>query len=136
MALKQSRFKGLEASRSPLRRPKSCTNQSQTSQYAAHPKYIPLAHFPTAILDKYYVGNIIGDGNFAVVRECTSRHSKKRFALKVIDKAKCKGRDAPPEHEVKILSMVYHPNIVEMFEQYDFSNELYIVLELIEVIIQ
>lgn len=48
--------------------------------------------------------------------------------------AKCQGRDAPPEHEVKILSMVSHPNVVEMFEQYDFSNELYIVLELIEVI--
>lgn len=99
----------------------------------SHPKDIPLAHFPSPILDKYEVGGIIGDGNFAVVRDCIERKSKQRFALKVIDKSKCNGRDVPPEHEIDILTTVSHPNIIILYEQYDFSNELYVVMELVEV---
>ena len=79
------------------------------------------------------MGNIIGDGNFAVVRECMDLDSSQKFAMKVIDKSKCHGRDAPPEHEVKILSSIHHPNIILLFEQYDFANELYVVMELVPV---
>ncbi|CAG7825533.1 unnamed protein product [Allacma fusca] len=129
------RVKGIESSKSPQRRPKSAHNptasQEPTTNYPTHPKYIPLSHFPSPILDKYHVGNIIGDGNFAVVRECTDLLSSQKFAMKVIDKSKCHGRDAPPEHEVKILASIHHPNIILLFEQYDFANELYVVMELV-----
>ncbi|XP_069782533.1 serine/threonine-protein kinase DCLK2 isoform X4 [Narcine bancroftii] len=46
----------------------------------------------STILDKYKVGKVIGDGNFAVVKECVERCSGKEFALKIIDKAKCSGK--------------------------------------------
>ncbi|CAL8115243.1 unnamed protein product [Orchesella dallaii] len=103
-----------------------------SSSGTSHPKNIPLSHFPSPILDKYEVGDIIGDGNFAVVRDCTDRKTKSRYALKVIDKSKCNGRDVPPEHEILILTKVSHPNIIVLYEQYDFSNELYVVMELVE----
>jgi len=128
--------KGIEGSKSPQRRPKSSAPSqpsSATNSSSHHPKHIPLSHFPTPILDKFYVGDVIGDGNFAVVRECTDRISGQKFALKVIDKTKDTGRDAPPEHEVRILNMIQHPNIILLMEQYDFSTELYVVMELVDV---
>jgi len=136
MLSKQTKLRGLEISRSPNRRPKSSSNSQNTCvsiSYPNHPKNIKTEDFPAVVKEKYSVGDIIGDGNFAVVRKCTHLQTRETFALKVIDKSKGKGRDAPPEYEVKILGMVQHPNIIKMFEQYDFNNELYIVLEMIEV---
>ncbi|XP_050183242.1 serine/threonine-protein kinase DCLK2 isoform X5 [Myiozetetes cayanensis] len=46
----------------------------------------------STILEKYKVGKVIGDGNFAVVKECVERSTGKEFALKIIDKAKCCGK--------------------------------------------
>lgn len=43
---------------------------------------------------------VAGDGNFAVVRICKDKTSGKEYALKVIDKAKCKGKEHYVEAEV------------------------------------
>jgi len=37
---------------------------------------------------RYEVGKVIGDGNFAVVRECRLRNTESEFAMKIIDKSK------------------------------------------------
>lgn len=47
---------------------------------------------PAAIGDRYKVGRILGDGNFAVVRECVERSTGREYALKIISKDKCKGK--------------------------------------------
>ncbi|XP_023255051.1 serine/threonine-protein kinase DCLK2-like, partial [Seriola lalandi dorsalis] len=44
------------------------------------------------INDKYKVGKVIGDGNFAVVKECVERSTGQEYALKIIDKARCCGK--------------------------------------------
>ncbi|TNN22580.1 Serine/threonine-protein kinase DCLK2 [Liparis tanakae] len=46
----------------------------------------------SVITDKYKVGKVIGDGNFAVVKECVERSTGKEYALKIIDKARCCGK--------------------------------------------
>lgn len=43
---------------------------------------------------------VTGDGNFAVVRMCKDKNTGKEYALKVIDKAKCKGIEHYVEAEV------------------------------------
>ena len=48
--------------------------------------------FPRQVSERYQIGDVIGDGNFAVVRECVERCSSKKFALKIIDKSKCLGK--------------------------------------------
>uniref|UniRef100_A0A803XRZ0 Serine/threonine-protein kinase DCLK2 n=1 Tax=Meleagris gallopavo TaxID=9103 RepID=A0A803XRZ0_MELGA len=86
----------------------------------------------STILEKYKVGKVIGDGNFAVVKECIERSTGKEFALKIIDKAKCCGKEHLIENEVSILRRVKHPNIIMLIEEMDTPTELYLVMELVK----
>ncbi|XP_054059295.1 serine/threonine-protein kinase DCLK2 isoform X1 [Rissa tridactyla] len=86
----------------------------------------------STILEKYKVGKVIGDGNFAVVKECVERSTGKEFALKIIDKAKCCGKEHLIENEVSILRQVKHPNIIMLIEEMDTPTELFLVMELVK----
>lgn len=61
------------------------------------------------------------------------RSSKQEYALKIIDKSKCRGKEQMIESEVAILRRVKHPNIVRLIEEHNFSDELYLVMELVKV---
>ncbi|CAL8330337.1 unnamed protein product [Merluccius merluccius] len=84
------------------------------------------------VLDKYKVGKVIGDGNFAVVKECVERATGKEYALKIIDKAKCSGKEHLIENEVAVLRRVKHPNIIMLMEEVDSPTELCLVMELVK----
>ncbi|XP_028258890.1 serine/threonine-protein kinase DCLK2 isoform X2 [Parambassis ranga] len=86
----------------------------------------------SSILEKYKVGKVIGDGNFAVVKECVERSTGKEFALKIIDKAKCCGKEHLIENEVAVLRRVKHPNIIMLIEELDAPSELCLVMELVK----
>lgn len=47
---------------------------------------------PSYISDRYKVGRMLGDGNFAVVRECVEHTTGREYALKIINKGKCRGK--------------------------------------------
>lgn len=47
---------------------------------------------PASIAERYKVGRTLGDGNFAVVRECVERSTGREYALKIISKDKCRGK--------------------------------------------
>ncbi|MGH0152513.1 UNVERIFIED_CONTAM: hypothetical protein FKN15_041409 [Acipenser sinensis] len=47
---------------------------------------------PASIAERYKVGRTIGDGNFAIVRECVERSTGREYALKIINKSKCRGK--------------------------------------------
>ncbi|XDV15259.1 hypothetical protein PO909_015383, partial [Leuciscus waleckii] len=85
-----------------------------------------------SISDKYKIGKVIGDGNFAVVKECVERSTGKEFALKIIDKNKCRGKEHLIENEVAVLRRVKHPNIIMLIEEVDTPTELYLVMELVK----
>ncbi|KAM9792466.1 serine/threonine-protein kinase DCLK2 [Neosynchiropus ocellatus] len=89
------------------------------------------AHDPS-IVQKYRIGKVIGDGNFAVVKECVESATGKEFALKIIDKAKCRGKEHLIESEVSVLRKVKHPNIIMLVEEVDTPSELYLVMELVK----
>ncbi|ELV13660.1 Serine/threonine-protein kinase DCLK2 [Tupaia chinensis] len=86
----------------------------------------------STLLEKYRVGKVIGDGNFAVVKECVERSTGKEFALKIIDKAKCCGKEHLIENEVSILRRVKHPNIIMLVEEMETATELFLVMELVK----
>ncbi|XP_061072876.1 serine/threonine-protein kinase DCLK1b isoform X2 [Conger conger] len=87
---------------------------------------------PASIAERYKVGRTIGDGNFAVVRECVERSTGREYALKIINKGKCRGKEHMIQNEVSILRRVKHPNIVLLIEEMDTYGELYLVMELVK----
>ncbi|KAF7700334.1 hypothetical protein HF521_003292 [Silurus meridionalis] len=87
---------------------------------------------PASITERYKVGRMIGDGNFAVVRECVERSTGRAYALKIINKGKCRGKEHMIQNEVSILRRVKHPNIVLLIEEMDTYSELYLVMELVK----
>uniref|UniRef100_A0A1A8QJ16 Serine/threonine-protein kinase DCLK2 n=2 Tax=Nothobranchius TaxID=28779 RepID=A0A1A8QJ16_9TELE len=87
---------------------------------------------PSCISDRYKVGRMLGDGNFAVVRECMELSTGREYALKIINKGKCRGKEHMIQNEVAILRRVKHPNIVLLIEEVDTYNELYLVMELVK----
>uniref|UniRef100_A0A3Q0T6C8 Serine/threonine-protein kinase DCLK2 n=1 Tax=Amphilophus citrinellus TaxID=61819 RepID=A0A3Q0T6C8_AMPCI len=87
---------------------------------------------PSYISDRYKVGRMLGDGNFAVVRECMEHSTGREYALKIINKGKCRGKEHMIQNEVAILRRVKHPNIVLLIEEFDTYNELYLVMELVK----
>uniref|UniRef100_A0AAR2JCS2 Serine/threonine-protein kinase DCLK2 n=1 Tax=Pygocentrus nattereri TaxID=42514 RepID=A0AAR2JCS2_PYGNA len=87
---------------------------------------------PASISDRYRVGRMIGDGNFAVVHECVEHSTGRAYALKIINKGKCRGKEQMIQNEVAILRRVKHPNIVLLIEEMDTYSELYLVMELVK----
>ena len=55
--------------------------------------------------------------------------------MKIIDKSKWKGEHQIIENEVEILRKVNHPNIIQLLDEYDDANELYLVMELEVVVV-
>jgi len=86
-------------------------------------------NYPADIIEKYHVRQVVGDGNFAVVRVCYNRITRKEFAVKIIDKAKCQGKEHMIESEIAILTAIQHPNIIQLEEVFDFPGEKYLVME-------
>lgn len=58
---------------------------------------------PASISERYKVGRTLGDGNFAVVRECVERSTGRQYALKIISKDKCRGKVSLPVHHIMKL---------------------------------
>jgi len=85
--------------------------------------------YPSDVTEKYYVRQVVGDGNFAVVRLCYGRQTRKEFAVKIIDKAKCQGKEHMIESEIAILSAISHSNIIQLEEVFDFPKEKFLIME-------
>lgn len=88
--------------------------------------------FDFEVIQKYDIGRPIGDGHFSVVYCCMNKATQEFCALKLIDKLKCEGRGDMIYNEVKILKQLKHPNIVKLIEEFDYSKQLYLILELVQ----
>jgi len=84
-------------------------------------------------ITKYYeIGGKLGTGSFAVVKQATRKSDGKQFAIKVIKKSKLNAEELAVVHdEVEIMHKVDHPNCVKLFEMFETSKKLYMVLELL-----
>lgn len=88
----------------------------------------------TVVEECYEIGKKIGDGNFAEVKECIHRETKKMYALKVIDKSKTRGAKETRmiENEVNTMRQVKHPNCVRLYDVFDTKDELFLVMEMVK----
>ncbi|KAJ3614315.1 hypothetical protein NHX12_017889 [Muraenolepis orangiensis] len=88
--------------------------------------------FWKTLLGRYNIGKVIGEGHYAVVKECVERATGKEYALKIIDKTKWRGIKRSLKNEVSVLRMVKHPNIIMLKEDFNLPTKLYLVMELVK----
>lgn len=107
--------------------------QSDSESDCEHDKYsmFGIKKDKQRLHTNYRIGRIIGDGNFAIVRECIHRKTDKSYALKIINKIKVKGKEHMVENEIYILRKIAHPNIVKLHEEFETPKEIYLVMELV-----
>uniref|UniRef100_A0A3Q2P3U3 Doublecortin-like kinase 3 n=1 Tax=Fundulus heteroclitus TaxID=8078 RepID=A0A3Q2P3U3_FUNHE len=80
---------------------------------------------------RYEIGRLIGDGNFAVVRECRRRHDGQPVAVKIVEHAKLVGREHMMQNELSLLGSLSHPRIVRLLAHHHTRTHSYLVMELV-----
>jgi serine/threonine protein kinase len=89
------------------------------------------------------MGDLLGQGNFADVFKSTCKEGRvftkpdgskgeipQHVAIKSIDKSKVEDMN-DITREIDIMKMVSHPNIIQLFEIFDESKKMHLVLELV-----
>lgn len=71
----------------------------------------------------------IGSGNFAAVLKIKEKATNKDFALKIIDKSMCKGKEHYIDAEVRVMKKLNHPHIMSLYKDIDTSQNMYLILE-------
>ena len=90
----------------------------------------------THVAERYEPGKLLGDGNFAVVKQCKLRSAPAGtpdYAMKVIDKSKLKGKEHMIENEIEIMRLCDHPTIVKLIDEFETCDEIYLIMELVKV---
>lgn len=100
----------------------SAACQSQSDSFFA--KYVLQEQLGT------YSSHLNPSGAFSQVVIGLEKNTGEKFAIKIVDKSKLKGKEDMIETEVKILKMIKHDNIVQLFDMYEFGNKIYLVMEL------
>ncbi|TAQ83308.1 hypothetical protein B7494_g8371 [Chlorociboria aeruginascens] len=83
---------------------------------------------------KYNKVGTIGKGAFAVVYKITSKFDGIPFAAKELEKRRFMKNgilDQKVDQEMRIMSRITHPNIVQFIEHVDWEDYLYIIMEYI-----
>ncbi|XP_058475936.1 serine/threonine-protein kinase DCLK3 [Solea solea] len=79
----------------------------------------------------YEMGRVVGDGNFAVVRECRRRDNGQTLAMKIVERSKLIGREHMMQNELSLLGSLCHRHIVRLFSHHHTHTHSYLVMELV-----
>lgn len=79
----------------------------------------------------YEIGQVVGDGNFAVVRECRRRDNNQTLAVKIVERSKLIGREHMMQNELSLLGSLCHPRIVRLLAHHHTQTHSYLVMELV-----
>lgn len=83
-------------------------------------------------IEDFKVGNLLGKGSFAGVYRAESIHTGLEVAIKMIDKKAMykAGMVQRVQSEVKIHCQLKHPSVLELYNYFEDSNYVYLVLEM------
>ncbi|GAA5897925.1 serine/threonine-protein kinase [Sporobolomyces salmoneus] len=81
---------------------------------------------------QYKTGKTLGQGTYAVVKECVHIKTGKYYACKVINKRLMAGREHMIRNEISVLKSISqgHTNIVTLWDYFETQNNLYLVTDL------
>ncbi|XP_036618651.1 serine/threonine-protein kinase PLK4 isoform X2 [Trichosurus vulpecula] len=83
-------------------------------------------------IEDFRVGNLLGKGSFAGVYRAECRRTGLEVAIKMIDKKAMRnaGMVHRVKNEVEIHCQLKHPSILELYNYFEDSNYVYLVLEI------
>lgn len=85
--------------------------------------------------EMYKASKKIGKGSFASVYLVTKKTTEEEFAVKAFSKetlyAQPRGKESLV-NELKIMRMLSHPNIIQLYEVCETENSIYMILELLK----
>ncbi|GAX80939.1 hypothetical protein CEUSTIGMA_g8374.t1 [Chlamydomonas eustigma] len=85
----------------------------------------------TAALPGYSVGKVIGEGGFCKVRLGIHHLSRRKVAIKIVDKTLLADANEAKrmQREIRVMRHLTHPCVIKLFEVVDAQNYLYLVME-------
>lgn len=85
----------------------------------------------TILMQKYELGRMLGKGTFAKVYHARNLRSSQSVAIKVIDKEKVLkvGLIDQIKREISVMSLVRHPNVVQLYEVMASKTKIYFAME-------
>lgn len=83
--------------------------------------------------DNYEIGDVLGEGGYAIVRKATSKKDDRKVAVKIAKRANIDAKSLMEiRREFDILKSLNHPNIVKALGFYEEVENFYFVLEFME----
>lgn len=84
--------------------------------------------YKDTIVKEYEFKENLGTGTYSVCRRCIHKESGREYAVKIVNKSK---KDCQEEIEI-LLRYGQHPNIVTLYDVYEDSTSIYLVMELLK----
>ncbi|CAA6669269.1 unnamed protein product [Spirodela intermedia] len=86
------------------------------------------------LLQRYELGRLLGQGNFAKVYYARNIKTAQSVAIKVIDKEKVMrvGLMDQIKREISVMKLVSHPNIVQLHEVMATKSKIFVVMEYVK----
>lgn len=83
---------------------------------------------------KFQILKELGKGSFGKVKEALHLLSGEKVAIKIMEKSQIKKEDDQDRvaREIKILSKVNHPNIIQLYDITETDSNYYFVMECAE----
>lgn len=85
---------------------------------------------PNKFQSLYKIGQVLGVGSNSEVRICHNRDTEEKRAVKIFKKFKTNDQeDIESKSEIKILKYLDHPSIIRVFEYFEDSRRVYMLME-------
>eukprot|EP00117_Sycon_ciliatum_P037901 scpid15967/ scgid28258/ Serine/threonine-protein kinase BRSK2; Brain-selective kinase 2; Brain-specific serine/threonine-protein kinase 2; Serine/threonine-protein kinase 29; Serine/threonine-protein kinase SAD-A len=118
---------GGSASAGPSSRPSSAPD-SGGQQHRRHHR-----HKQLRAVGPYLLGKTLGKGQTGLVKLATHCKTKKKVAIKIIDRSHVKESVVRKvEREIVVMKLIQHPHLLRLFDVYDNTKYLFLVLEYVE----
>ena len=90
-------------------------------------------HYCPKMNDFYYIEGKIGDGQFGMIKLCTSIKTKEHFAVKIIDKENKKINIQWEKDISKLLIKNHHTNVIKCYDIFETRKFLFIINEYLPI---
>ncbi|KAI9202021.1 briggsae CBR-CMK-1 protein [Polychytrium aggregatum] len=79
---------------------------------------------------EYTLGQTLGNGAFAEVKNCVRKSDGSKFAVKIINKSRLHGKLDLLRNEVEILQSIHHNHIIQLHDVFENEENMYLVTTL------